>query len=178
MGQMKKLMLAQMEGGYSQMPGERYVCPACVTDRFVIEELEGSLEDEACSYCDAVPSADLVVLLDQIADYIMSELEDPADSLLCIGREGGYQGVVDDGYDVVLALDPWSDRVDPIEGLATAFSGSLWCERDYGILKDDEILRYGRETFSDLTKHHTGHLFFDAAPKQSSEVVPVFWTGR
>ena len=62
MGQMKKLMLEQMERGYSQMPGERYVCSACVTDRFVIEELEGSLEDEACSYCGTVPSADLVVL--------------------------------------------------------------------------------------------------------------------
>ena len=108
MGQMKKLMMEQEEAGYSQMPGERYVCSACVTDRFVIEELEGSLEDEACSYCGTVPSADLVVLLDQIADCITTEFEDPANSLSYVSREGGYQGVVDDGYDVVMDLDPWS----------------------------------------------------------------------
>ena len=87
MGQMKRLMMEQQEGGYSQMPGERYVCPACVTDQFMIEALENSLEDEACSYCGTVPSADLLVLLDQIADYVATEFEDPPIlSLTLVGR--------------------------------------------------------------------------------------------
>ena len=87
MGQMKELMLEQMEGGYAQMPGEQYVCPTCVTDPFVIAELEGSLEDEVCSYCGTVPSADLVVLLAQISDYLLTEFDDPANSLPYVTRE-------------------------------------------------------------------------------------------
>lgn len=168
MGQMKELMLEQMTSGYSQMPGERYVCPACVTDRFVIEELEGSLEDEACSYCGTAPSADLVVLLQQISDYLTSEFEDPVHSLVYVTREGGYQGAVDDGYDIVMNLDEWSDREDLIEDVATTFLGTSWCEQDYGILKDDDKLRIGWERFSYLTKHHTRHLFFDDMSDKST----------
>ena len=167
MGQMKELMLEQMERGYSQMPGERYVCSACVTDRFVKEELDGSLEDEACAYCGTVPAADLLVLVDEIADYLVTEFEDPANSLPYVSREGGYQGVVDDGYDVVMDLDPWSDREDLVEDVATAFLGNPRCEKDYGTLKDDDILRYGWKRFSYLIKHHTRHLFFDVVPNKS-----------
>ena len=64
-------------------------------------------------------------------------------------------------------LDPWSDREDLIEDVATKFSGHLWCDQDYGSLKDDEILRVGWERFSDLIKHHTRHLFFDTASNKS-----------
>ena len=167
MGQMKRLMMEQQEGGYSQMPGERYVCPACVTDQFIIEALENSLEDEGCSYCGTVPSADLLVLLEQIADYLATEFEDPANSLPYVSREGGYQGVVDDGYDVVMDLDPWSEREDLVEDVATAFLGSAWCEQDYFSLKDDKRLRSGWERFSDLIKYHTRHLFFDTVSEAS-----------
>ena len=169
MGQMKELMLEQMEGGYAQNLGERYVCPACVTDPFVIAELEESLEDKACTYCGTVPSADMVVLLDQISDYLSTEFEDPANSLLYDGREGGYQGVTDNGYDIVMDLYPWSDREDLVEDVATAFSDRLWCEQDYGRLKDDDMLRIGWERFSDLIKHHTRHLFFDTSSNKSTQ---------
>ena len=74
---------------------------------------------------------------------------------------------MDEGYDVVMDLDPWSEREDLVEDVATAFSGSSWCEQDYGQLKDDDMLRYGWKIFSDLIRHHTRYLFFGTASKRS-----------
>ena len=162
MGRMKELMLEQMEGGYSQAPGERYVCSKCVTDRFLKEEIEGSLENEACSYCGTTPSADLLIVVREVADYLATEFEDPANSLPYSSRDGGYQGTVYDGYDVVMDLDSWSDSEGLVEDVATAFLGNPRCEVDYGTLKDDEKLKYGWKRFSYLIKHHTRYLFFDS----------------
>ena len=50
--------------------------------------------------------------------------------------------MVDGGYDVVMDLDPWSDREDLVEDVAITFSGSSWCEQGYGIMKDDDMLRH------------------------------------
>ena len=174
MGQMKELLLHQMEAGYSQLPGEKFVCPGCITDPFLREDLEGELEDRPCSYCGASPSADLLELLDAIAEFVGTEFEDPAHSLPYDGREGGYQGKVYDGYEMVSGLPAWTECDDLVDDVATKFSGSVWSERDYSSLKEDEKLRFGWEGFVNLIKHRTRYLFFDeAAPSDlSDEPIP------
>lgn len=116
MGQMKELWIEQMQRGHSQWSGERYLCRQCVTDPILMDKLGESAEDEACSYCGTTPSADLVVLLDEIADYLATEYEDPANSMIYDSREGGYLIEPDNGADLVRELDGWSDREECSRG--------------------------------------------------------------
>ena len=161
MGQMKQLWMEQMEREYSQWPGERYVCRRCVVDPFLIEKLEESSEDKGCSYCGMLPSADLVILLDEISDYLGTEYEHPGESMIYDSKEGGYPIEPYNGADIVRDLDHWSDREDLVEDAAAAFSDCFLCERDYWQAKDDDMLRHGWERFRHLVKHHTRYLFFD-----------------
>ena len=167
MGHMKELYMEQMRRRHSQWPGERYLCCQCVTDPVLVEKLRESSEDKACSYCGTIPSADLIVLLDAIDDCLRAEYEDPNGYLIYDSKEGGYQGIVHYGDELVMDLDPWSDREDLVEDAAAAFSDNLWCE-DHGLLKDDDKLRYSWERFSDLIKHRTRHLFFDTTPEEEA----------
>ena len=174
MGQMKELWMEQMQRGHSQWPGKRYLCRQCVTDAFLMDKLDESSEDEACSYCGAMPSADLVVLLDEIADYLATEYEDPANSMIYESKEGGYPIEPDNGADLVRELDRWSDREDVVEDAAVAFSDSFLCQRDYWRSTDDEMLRYGWERFRNLVKHRTRYLFFDTMSEETpwDEAIP------
>lgn len=169
---MKELMLHQAEAGYSQMAGEKFVCPACVTDTFLSCELAGSLEDQDCSYCGAHGAADLIELLNAIADYVCGEFQDPADQLPFESREGGYQGLVYDGYEVVQNLPEWTNSDALLEDVSLAFGGSAWSERDYYSLKEDERLRYGWRTFVEIIKHQTRFLFFDDPDEADRESIP------
>ena len=167
MGRMKELWIEQMQRGHSQWPGERYVCRQCVADPFLIEKLDESSEEKACSYCGTTPSADLVVLLDEIADYLATEYEDPVESMPYDSKEGGYLIEPYNGADVVLDLDHWSDRDEVVEDAADAFADCFLCERDFWRAKDDDVLRYGWERFRDLVKHHTRYLFFDKMSEET-----------
>jgi len=172
MGYMKELWMHQQEAGYSQLPGEKYVCPSCVTDPFLSDDLAGSLEDEDCSYCGARGAADLMQLLDLVADFVGSEFQDPANQLPFESREGGYQGVVYDGYEVIQDLPDWTDSDDLLEDVSSAFGGSAWCERDYYSLKEDDRLRYGWRTFVEIIKHETRFLFFGNPDETDRESIP------
>ena len=104
-----------------------------------------------------------------VDDLDVAEIRNTVAEAVRIGRlnEPGSREPEDLLRGVVMDLDPWSDREDLVEDVATAFLGSLWCEKDYGTPKDDDVLRYGWKRFSDLIKHHTRHLFFDAGPNKS-----------
>src|SRR3954467_5299432 len=91
---------------------ERYVCAACVSDLVLAHEIEGALESATCSYCGAPNAADISVVLDAIEQAITSEHTDPAEELPFESAEGGYQGTVLTGWDVVESLDEWTECED------------------------------------------------------------------
>ena len=167
MGRSKESWFEEMAHEYSHSRGEKFVCSGCVNDPFLEAKLDEAAEEEACSFCGTVPAADLVVLLDEIDAYLKTEYEDPVHSLMYISREGGYQGTVDPGDDLICdLLYPWFDSEEALEAVASAFADSYWCERDYARLKYDEKLRYGWERFSDEVKHHTRYRFFRRTPEE------------
>ena len=87
----------EMPGGLERCdysPLYRYVCPACVTDRYLAEALAAELEDEPCSYCDAAKAAHISVICDEISKTIPLDYVDPAEVLPYDSSEGGYQGVL------------------------------------------------------------------------------------
>lgn len=168
MERMKELRKEEMDHEYYQRPRDKFVCSGCVNDPFLRDALDCSAEHEACSFCGAFPAADFVILLDEIKDYLETEYEDPVHSLMYISREGGYQGTVETGTDLVSdLLYPWFDSEEVLAEAAAAFSDSSWCERDYARLPYDERLRYGWERFSDLVRHRNRYLFFERTPEEA-----------
>lgn len=168
MGRAKEEWFENSHRTYLQESGEQFVCSDCIADPFLEEKLKIEAVDQACSFCGASPSADLLVLLGEIEDFLKTEYEDPVHSLPYDSREGGYQGVVETGYELILdLLGPWFNSEDALAAVATAFADSYWCERDYFRLKHDERLKFGWERFSEQVKHRTRYRFFDLTFERS-----------
>src|SRR3972149_6513608 len=103
MGFAKERWLEHQERGYTA-PDERFVCAGCVTDPHLSAVLAEWRGEHRCSYCGAPGAAEIEVLLDEIGDAILATHTDPVHELPYETREGGYQGVVTDGSDLVFEL--------------------------------------------------------------------------
>ncbi len=159
MGYWENKLLEDADRGYADMDGER-VCAGCVTDAFLASILADAHGSEPCSYCDSEASADISLLLDAVRDAIRADYADPADVLIYDGREGGYQGEVWEGDEVVRdLLDGWTEDERLLDDVAGAFGDSSWTKRDYYGLGPLEVLRYGWSGFSDQVKYRTRYLF-------------------
>lgn len=152
---------------------DRYVCPDCVTDPYLARMLAAELQDEQCSYCGAARAADISVLCDEIRETIELEYTDPAEELPYVSREGGYQGEVLTGSDIIcFELDPWTDRDDLADDVAEAFAENFLCRRDYFGLDRYEALDYSWQTFTEQVKHHTRYLFLqELDPERYQQII-------
>lgn len=158
MGYAKRMLEEAEEFGY-EAPNDAYICPGCVTDAHLAQTLGNALEDEPCSYCGAPRAAEIVVLLKSLGEVVRHSYTDPAEELPYDGREGGYQGVVSTGDEIVDNLDEWTDNDQLRQDAAGAFSGSSWCKRDYFGLDPYEALKFGWDRFCQQVKHRTRYLF-------------------
>jgi hypothetical protein len=158
MGFWNERYLEQHDRDYS-LPSDRFVCPACVADEHLARALVEHLIDRACSYCGASRAADISVLLDELNEAFRVEYTDPADELPFETREGGYQGQVYDGFEVVETFYSWTDNLQLLEEAADAFAGSAWCRVNYFGLTPYEALSFGWASFSEQVKHRTRYLF-------------------
>ena len=114
MGIAKQKWIEAMEGGYVSVP-DKHVCARCITDPVLVRLLFPSVEEEevvVCSYCGgrgAVPVDDVV---EHVSHVILAEYTDPANELPYESAEGGYQGHVQDGFEIALFRPPdESDRI-------------------------------------------------------------------
>ncbi len=155
---------------------DRRICVRCVNDPVLIDLIIAEATDEdPCSFCGAAKAADFDVILGAISGYINSLYTDPAEELPYESAEGGYQGTVYDGSELVYELDEWTDRDEVVEEAASAFVGSAWCEQDYFSLGPYETLRHGWERFVEQIKHVTRYLFLredNGAEDRHDEIRP------
>ncbi len=158
MGYWKEKWMDEYERVYSA-PDGRFVCPACITDRHLAAAVEAHVDDRPCSYCGRKPAAELSVLMDEIVVALGADYTDPVHELPYESREGGYQGVVRDGSDLVDDLEPWTENDDLLADASRAFATTAWCERDYFALKPYQSLSFGWKGFSEQVKHRTRFLF-------------------
>lgn len=158
MGDFKREYLEPKEQLYSDPPS-RTVCLHCVTDPHLAEILARDLEDEPCFYCGSRPSASIATILDEVSLLINADYTDPANELMYVSAEGGYQGEVLTGAELVYDLDPWTNDDRLMEDVATEFAESFWCRRDYYGLSQYEALTFGWSSFSAQVKHQTRYLF-------------------
>ena len=174
MGYWKEKLMHQQEAGYSYS-GSVYVCSGCVTDPVLAQEMQLAEEEKECNYCGRAPAGNLEVLLDAVSGAIVFRYEDPAHHLPYESREGGYQGQVFDGYEVVHDMESFTDNEQLLEDVANTFAGSAWTRRNPFSLDEYESLRYGWDSFVAQIKHHTRYLFFpksDAAQANHDEIAP------
>jgi hypothetical protein len=175
-GYWKQEFERQQERGYTAAPPDRFVCPACVTDPYLARGLADETEDVPCSYCGADQAAEITVLLDAISNTINTYYTDPANELPYETREGGYQGEVLLGTELVAdILDTWSECDNLVDEVAQAFDGSSWCKRDYFGLDKYEMLRYSWDDFSSQVKHRTRYLFLQelGASGRTDQKIPA-----
>ena len=129
MGFVKQYMLRQQDAGYS-WSDDKYVCLKCISDKFVQDRLTGFEERGVCDYCgrtspDGISIAvDVEELIRIVAGAIRREFADPVDELPYETREGGYQGNVIEGADI---LDEISDFTENDE----LFIANLAVFREY-----------------------------------------------
>jgi hypothetical protein len=162
MGYWKDRMIELSERGYS--PSDKSICPSCVSDPILAEHVRGAVEEMACSFCGSPESAEFEVVLESLSDAILAEYTDPANELPYESREGGYQGTVYYGHEIVGEMGVWTGREDVLEEAASCFAGSAWCERDYFSLKQFDTLRYGWERFVEKIRYVTRFLFLRDDP--------------
>ena len=156
MGYQKNMQLEDLDQVYESV--DAYVCPNCVTDDILRNSIQGAIESEPCSYCGTEQSAPISVVLDAILDVIQAEYTDPVEQLPWDGRDGGFQGAVIDGDDVVHALDEWTECDELLEDVANAFASSQWTENDYYGFGRAGPLSYGWSDFVGQVRSSTRFL--------------------
>ena len=162
MGLTKRLWEEEEKRPYSIPEGGRDVCVRCVTDSFLKAALQSaSDESRLCSYCGLGGAANISVLLNGIGEAIMADYTDPVEELPYESREGGYQGDVYRGHEILEVLDPWTNCDDLYADVEEAFFDGVWCKQDYYGLDQYDAYRVGWENFAKAVKHRTRYLFFD-----------------
>lgn len=159
---------------FTYSPTDKTVCPACIGEPELARIVEAEAGEATCSYCGRSGAAPLDSVLDAIAGAIGEDYTDPANELPYESREGGYQGSVEDGAELVEEL--YGDLIDNqevLEDLAEAFAGTSLCRRHFFSLNDYEILRFGWERFVEEVKHHTRYLFLqELGDDGDTELIP------
>ena len=183
MGFAKEQWLKAMEGGYTSVP-DKHVCGRCITDPVLACSLfpsagaqeEDNESDEVCSYCGGRGTVCVDDVVEEVSAVILAEYTDPTHELPYESAEGGYQGHVQDGFDIVLyELDPWTENDELAEDVAGAFSGSSWCKRHYFSMSQLDGLSYGWKSFVGQVKYVTRYLFLQELEEDEfadSETVP------
>jgi len=179
MGRAKEEWTRQCELGYSSV-GEKFVCPECFEDYAIRAFIEAHASSEVCSYCgkndDQPIAAHMDDVLPFLAEGINFEWNMPEAELPYETREGGWQGQVYDGQELIETIDIRTNSDDLFEDICDSFDEQLWCQRDYFGTRDEDALRYGWKGFCEQIKHQSRYVFFridDAPDECDHETIPA-----
>jgi Zn ribbon nucleic-acid-binding protein len=161
MGMAKRQMEAEQERGFRSIGG--YVCSACIDEDFVEAFVCDNAQMNECDFCGREEDHPIAADADDVAELIMagisSEWCDPVHELGWDSREGGYQGEMIDGWDLLAEVD------EPIRGdefretLIGSLHSHLWCKRDYAAPHLDEAFQDDWEEFVHRVKHESRFFF-------------------
>jgi len=179
MGRAKEEWTRHMELGYS-LVGEKFVCPECFEDYAIKEFIEAHASSDECSYCGKTGDEPIAAHMDDVLAYIAegigSEWNMPEAELPYESREGGWQGQVYDGQELIEAIDIRTNTDDLFEDICGSFDEQLWCQRDYFGTRDEDALRWGWERFCEQIKHQSRYVFFkieDEPDEFDHETIPA-----
>lgn len=145
---------------------QKWVCEGCLDDDHLAYRIAADAQaGRDCDYCGAsVDTAPLQVVIDAVYEGISTEWTDPANELPYESREGGYQGSVYDGAEIVYEhLEPFTEDFNLRTDVAEALRGEYFSQRNYFMLRRREALGFGWERFVEQVKHRTRYLFLEEA---------------
>jgi hypothetical protein len=173
MGMAKKHMMKWQELGLCGGHGGT-VCGRCINDPVLAEFIAENAYEESCSYCgreeeDNPFACDMADVVEFMAEAINEVWTDPANELPYEGREGGYQGEMLGGWEVLeeSGFEPENSKV--FEDAASYFIGQDWCRSDYYGTTPAERHRWGWERFCREVKHSRRYTFWSSVESNDSD---------
>lgn len=173
---MKRLLEEMQERGWTTA-GDGFVCPDCVDDDALAEHLAAHAEAFRCDYCERSSDAPIAAPVDELVAVIhaglASEYGDAnEEGLPYESREGGWQGEVQDAYDLL-----WGTLTDErlLADVSGAMADTIWVQRDYWRLRPHQALAFGWERFCDVVTHRHRFLFAHVAadPDDPDDLSPI-----
>lgn len=162
MGRMKELFLEMLERSYREVP-KKNVCQNCFSDEGLIELITNEGQKGKCSYCQS--SSKTVLPLEQVISHIMKALSDEwleaADSGTPYEtREGGYQGPVEDTYDLIHEIEPIGcENEDLFNDINDVIGYNLWA-RPFSMPFEEGPVQEDWDVLVDSIKHRIRFLTF------------------
>lgn len=145
-------------------PLDKFICLTCLDDKTLGRLVGELITGQNCSYCNIREGVSTDIIQEHVLDAIEFRYQDPAHEVPYESREGGYQGNLRDGADLVWEVfDGASTREKDIflVDLAESFTGSVWAKKDYFSLGTFDALQFGWKEFVTEIKHRTRYLFRD-----------------
>jgi hypothetical protein len=172
MGGAKQAWEDEMARGWKPV-GDKFVCPDCLTEPDIARHIQANATSRVCSYCDSEDGTPIAAHMDRVcelvAESIAFEWTHPAEELPYNGREGGYQGVVYDGYDLfmegVVSIEVEAHEV--LVDIARAFFESVFCERNWAGDSEGNYLSLAWRRFVDVVRNRR-RFFFDLPEDERS----------
>jgi len=137
---------------------DKYVCGECFEDECVKNFIAGNAVSRRCSYCDRESDQENCAEISDVAEFIQDGLESEFDyAVNCLpfeSREGGYQGVTYETYELLTDhAELGFENEALLQDLLGLLPDDLWCDQDPFRLPPDEELRFDWGRFSELVKH-------------------------
>jgi hypothetical protein len=149
------------------------VCGQCIGDSVLAEFISKHAYEESCSYCgreeDRPFASDMADVVEFMAKAINEVWTDPANELMYITREGGYQGKLLSGWEVLdeAGFEPACPKV--FEDVASCFMGRDWCRSDYYATTPAERHRWGWERFCREVMYSRRYTFWSSLKYRESD---------
>ena len=128
-----------------------------------------------CDYCNSkrkvIAIADLLKFIGQQINYFYRSADD--ESISFESREGGYQGPVFDGYDLLEKIELDVDNDILRKHISTCFQNQMWCKKNPFDPFENKILLYNWNKFSETVKHKSRYVFFQTDFNESYYDTPV-----
>lgn len=158
------------------------VCACCISGEGIAEFIAGCDGPPGCAFCgsDDAPTAPLDTVADHMRECLLNFYSFAVDHLPYETREGGYQGLTWDTFDLLfdeLQIDLPRDRNDRLlYTLPDRISDDLWCEYDWLALDYHKALGYSWRTFCQTIQHE--RRFFFALPSAGKSKEPEWLKDR
>jgi hypothetical protein len=168
MGWAKDRMMQEEEQGWSF--SDRQICSRCISDSYLKEFIKNAATDEEpCSFCGRRPSVELDEIMEMIGNTVADYYNRAVNEAPYDGREGGYQGVTYDTWEVMdHIVDGVSKRDDVLEAIQESFEDDVWVERNMFSLNGARKYVASWEQFCGAVKYEAQH----GVPRKEDDLDP------
>jgi len=164
MGQYKDKLIRDGALGLDVTRSNKPVCAECIADDALQQIVARFANHLECHYCGKQADHPIAAPLEDITLHMAACINrvycDPAEVLPYESREGGYQGIVYNLYDLFeeIGFDVSDNSLR--DDIYASFDLEDWAEKDWQVLDPGQRLIYGWQTFSDAVKHERRFTFW------------------